>query len=216
MRRAGRLQRQGALRELVGLFDVGALVAGARAFQALDQCHQTFEIFGAILDALAQVDVGAFAVDLGGGEADLVVQPAGVRVPGQQPRQIGVGAAQLLGAAQDDRAGFQNLLVVRIGGQRLVEQLFGLGALVVVIEHARHVQPGVDQGLLQGHGLARPAHGGGPLALLVERAAELALEFGIARVGAHQLGEDRLGAHAIVEVQQHIAAISTVPGRWRG
>ena len=135
------------------------------------------------------------------------MHPGGGFEAGQEVDEIGLGGAQLLGAAQDHGAGLQELRIVRVRRQRLVDKRAGLRDPVRLVFRADHVHPGFDQGLVQGDRRAQPAHGRLGPALLEKRAAELAGVFGVARLGADQFGEDRFGAGAVVHVQEDIAAV---------
>ena len=61
--------------------------------------------------------------------------------------------------------------------------------------------------LLERDRLPRTAIARVGLALLDQRAAQLALILGLARLGADQLGEDRLGPGGFAQVQQDVAAL---------
>ncbi len=191
--------------ELVGPLDVRRFLGVARALQALDQRNGVLQPVGLERGGLLQVDVGLAAILVGQHDAELVVDPRRVGVRGQEFAKVLLRACGLTGPAQEDHASFHQPLMARHDLQGLHERLLGLGRPQLLGEDAHHVEPGLDAVALDRHGLPEAHESGVDLALLGERAAELALELGIAGLGPDQLGIDGLGPRRLTQVEQHVA-----------
>ena len=218
--RSAGLSVQGFQGQLEGLFDIGAFVTAAGSFDAFDQRHQVIHLTGIKLIGLAQVDVAAIAIIVGDGAAKLVVQPARIREPRQQFKEIGLGAAKLLSPPKDDGARLQQARMVGEHGERPIDQRLGLRQVVILVLDADEIQPRIEVVAFQSDRLAKAGHGGRAFALEPKRATELALVIRISGVRPGELCEHSLAPHSVFQIEQYVSAVvqhaGVVGGEFRG
>ncbi|MCI3134255.1 hypothetical protein MQH10_18635 [Phenylobacterium aquaticum] len=193
--------------QLIGLFEMDGLLRAAGPVEALGQGGHIVAVAGLKLDRLAQMGQGAVAVRVLDDRSQLVLDPGGVALLGDQGVQIGFRLPGPMQVPQQDGLALQGAAGAGIEANGLVHGLEGGVELVALGQGAGQVAPGVDVRRLQGERLTEPFRRLGRPALVTQGRAELAQIVGVVGGLGDQVGEDPPGRRPVALVVVDIAQI---------